>query len=340
MTSSPRRSPKEIAGEVVASFVACPDDRVRELMQSLVTHLHAFAREVRLTPEEWAHAMAVLAETGRVTDDNRHEFILWSDTLGLSMAVDALADDRDPRATESTVEGPFWAPGAPDRAFGESIARRSGGVPLWMHGRVLETNGNPIANAEIDVWQNGPDRLYAVQDQSAPQDHLRGKFHTEDDGAYAVSDSRRRTGRRNAPSNRATIVATRARPRGRLGTRIPNAGHTHFRQQLRLPRDRRRLCRQTFTDQDIRAARCNRPNSAASDQRAVVVNRGRLRARRRSSVERSFTMNIKSRSGVPIGIPVCLRLPLLAAVRRNAETVFLQHISLISSSLPRSLPDF
>jgi len=186
MTSFPRRSPKEIAGDVVASFAACPDDRLRELMQSLVTHLHAFAREVRLTPEEWAHAMAVLAETGRVTDDNRHEFILWSDTLGLSMAVDALADDRDPRATESTVEGPFWAPGAPDRAYGESIAERSGGVPLWMHGRVLETNGNPIANAEIDVWQNGPDRLYAVQDRSAPQDHLRGKFHTEDDGAYAL----------------------------------------------------------------------------------------------------------------------------------------------------------
>jgi catechol 1,2-dioxygenase len=186
MSFSERRSPKEIAGDAVASFAPSPDDRLRELMQSLVTHLHAFAREVSLTPNEWAHAMAVLAETGRITDDNRQEFILWSDTLGLSMAVDALADDRDPQATESTVEGPFRAPGAPTRGFGESIAERSGGVPLWMHGRVLATNGNPIANVEIDVWQNGPDRLYAVQDPSAPHDHLRGKFHTEHDGRYAL----------------------------------------------------------------------------------------------------------------------------------------------------------
>jgi len=171
---------------VVASFADCPHDRLRVLMQSFVTHLHSFARDVRLTPAEWAHAMMALAETGRISDGDRQEFILWSDTLGLSMGVDALADDRDPRATESTVEGPFWAPGEPARRFGASIAEQPVGVPLWMYGRVTDVEGDPIAHAEIDVWQNGPDRLYAVQDPSAPHDHLRGKFGTEPDGTYAL----------------------------------------------------------------------------------------------------------------------------------------------------------
>jgi catechol 1,2-dioxygenase len=185
MTLSPRRSPEEIADDVVASFAACEDDRLREIMQSLVAHLHAFAHELHLTRDEWAQAMTVLAQTGRMTSGDRQEFILWSDALGLSMGVDALADDRDLRATESTVEGPFWAPDAPNRGQGDSIAEQSGGVPLWMHGRVVDIDGNPIAGAEIDVWQNGPNQLYAVQDPAAPHHHLRGKFKTESDGTYA-----------------------------------------------------------------------------------------------------------------------------------------------------------
>ena len=185
MGSSPRRTAPEIEHDVRASFRSCPDDRLRVLMEALVGHLHALAREVHLTPEEWACAMETLAETGRMTSENRQEFVLWSDTLGLSMAVDALAESSDPRATESTVEGPFRAPSAPTRGFGETIAERAGGVPLWMHGRVLAVDGDPIANAEIEVWQNGPDRLYAVQDQGASQDHLRGKFHSREDGTYA-----------------------------------------------------------------------------------------------------------------------------------------------------------
>jgi hydroxyquinol 1,2-dioxygenase len=186
MNASPRRSAEEIAAEVVASFAECRDDRLREIMKSLVAHLHAFAQETHLRRDEWAQAMAILAETGLMTNEDRQEFILWSDTLGLSMGVDALADDRDSRATESTVEGPFWAPDAPRREAGSSIAERPGGVPVWMHGRVLDVDGEPIAGAEVDVWQNGPDRLYAVQDPSAPLDHLRGKFRTEHDGTYAL----------------------------------------------------------------------------------------------------------------------------------------------------------
>lgn len=187
MTQPPRQSSEEIAAQVVESFANCPNERLREVMQSLVVHLHAFSRDVRLTREEWTQAMNVLAETGRMTNEDRQEFILWSDTLGLSMGVDALADNRDPRATESTVEGPFRAPDAPVRDQGDSIAEQPGGVPLWMHGRVLDVDGNPIANAEIDVWQNAPNRLYAVQDPTAPHDHLRGKFRTGPDGTYAFA---------------------------------------------------------------------------------------------------------------------------------------------------------
>ena len=103
------------------------------------------------------------------------------------MAVDALADRRDPRATESTVEGPFWAPNSPERSFGASIAEQPGGIPLLLHGRVLdELNAAPIAGAEIDVWQNGPNRLYAVQDADAPEHHLRGRFRTRSDASYAI----------------------------------------------------------------------------------------------------------------------------------------------------------
>src|SRR5690348_1988047 len=185
MALPPRQSAEQVAAQVVASFASCQNARLREIMQSLVVHLHAFARDVRLTRAEWTQAMNVLAETGRMTSEDRQEFILWSDTLGLSMGVDALADNRDPRATESTVEGPFWAPDAPVRGKGDSIAEQSGGVALQMHGRVLDVGENPIAGAEIDVWQNAPNRLYAVQDPAAPHDHLRGKFRTEPDGTYA-----------------------------------------------------------------------------------------------------------------------------------------------------------
>ncbi len=88
MTTAPRRSPEEIADDVAASFAACRDERLREIMQALVGHLHSFAHDVRLTRDEWARAMTVLAETGRMTTGDRQEFILWSDTLGLSMGVD------------------------------------------------------------------------------------------------------------------------------------------------------------------------------------------------------------------------------------------------------------
>jgi len=101
------------------------------------------------------------------------------------MLVDALANPLPPGATESTVLGPFYVPGSPQRPFGASIAEEAAGTPAWIHGRVLDLSGGPIAGAELDVWQNGDDRLYAVQSPEAPEDHLRGRFTARDDGSYA-----------------------------------------------------------------------------------------------------------------------------------------------------------
>jgi hydroxyquinol 1,2-dioxygenase len=175
----------DITSEVVDRFAGCDDLRLRELCKSLVRHLHAFAADVALTQGEWESAIAILTATGRITDDRRQEFVLWSDALGLSMLVDAIANPLPEGATESTVLGPFYVPGAPLRAYGETIALEPAGVPAWVHGRVLDLAGAPIGGAELDVWQNGDNELYAVQDAEAEADHLRGRFHTRDDGTYA-----------------------------------------------------------------------------------------------------------------------------------------------------------
>jgi catechol 1,2-dioxygenase len=182
---NPRTSPARISAEVVASFDGCRDDRLRELMQALVRHAHAFVEEVKLTPAEWTQAIAVLTETGHITDEHRQEFILWSDALGISMLVDAVENTLPTGATESTVLGPFYVPGSPLREYGANIAAEAAGVPALVHGRVLDLSGDPIAGAELDVWQNGDDRLYAVQRPEAPEDHLRGRFVTRGDGSYA-----------------------------------------------------------------------------------------------------------------------------------------------------------
>jgi hydroxyquinol 1,2-dioxygenase len=170
---------------VLESFENAQTLRIKEVLQALVKHLHAYATEVGLTEEEWRAAIATLTATGDITDEHRQEFILWSDALGVSMLVDALANLRPPGATESTVLGPFYVPGSPLREYGESIASEPAGTPTWVHGHVRDLEGEPIAGAELDVWQNGDDRLYAVQKPEGPEDHLRGRFRTREDGSYA-----------------------------------------------------------------------------------------------------------------------------------------------------------
>ena len=190
-------TPDDITAAVLASFGHSPDERLGTVMRSLTAHLHAFVKDVALTEEEWRAAIGMLTATGHITSDKRQEWILWSDALGVSMLVDALAN-RGPAsgggpgdgggpagtATESTVQGPFYVPDAPRRGYGERIDETPAGEPLWVHGTVRSMDGRPLPGAELDVWQNGDNELYAVQDPEAPETHLRGRFIVRDDGSY------------------------------------------------------------------------------------------------------------------------------------------------------------
>ena len=144
----------DITAEVLRRFDTTAQPRLRQVMQSLVRHLHAFVKDVELTEAEWMTAIQFLTETGHMCDDKRQEFILLSDTLGVSMVVD-LIDHRQPAgATESTVFGPFHRDGAPDSPSGGNIAPRDKkGIPTIVSGRVLTLDGGPIAGARLDVWQ-------------------------------------------------------------------------------------------------------------------------------------------------------------------------------------------
>lgn len=177
----------EITASVLESFDACPDERLRTVMRSLVTHLHALIGETELTFEEWKRAIAVLTATGHITDDTRQEWILWSDALGVSMLVDAIGHRHPPPATESTVMGPFYVPGSPVREYGAHLDEIPAGETAWIHGMVRSLDGTPLAGAQLDVWQNGDNKLYAVQDPDAPESHLRGRFETLADGSYAFA---------------------------------------------------------------------------------------------------------------------------------------------------------
>lgn len=177
----------DITAEVLARFAATPDPRLKQIMLSLISHLHAFVKEVQLTEAEWFQAIEILTEAGKMCSDKRQEFILFSDTLGVSMVVDLLDHRKPDGATESTVFGPFHRLGAPDLPPGGNIAQRDAvGVPALVSGRVLDLDGKPIAGAELDVWQAQTNGLYDSQDEHPDQMHMRGKFRTDADGRYVI----------------------------------------------------------------------------------------------------------------------------------------------------------
>jgi hydroxyquinol 1,2-dioxygenase len=158
-----------VTDEVVASFAGTKDDRLREVLESLTRHLHAFARDVRLTTEEWEAGIGFLTRVGHITDDRRQEFILLSDVLGLSMQVVGINSPTDPRATESTVFGPFFVDDAPEIPLGGDIANGATGTPCWVTGTVTDTDGILIAGARIDVWEADDDGLYDVRGSTGPR---------------------------------------------------------------------------------------------------------------------------------------------------------------------------
>ncbi|MGA7988751.1 MAG: dioxygenase [Candidatus Dormiibacterota bacterium] len=180
-----RRTAAELTQRAVDSLQACPDPRLRELLGNLIRTLHEFAVENALTEAEWFAAIRFLTEVGQTCDERRQEFILLSDTLGLSMMVDLVNHESGGTATESTVLGPFYVADSPWRENGDAITGDLGSQPLLVTGHVRDMHGRPLAGAVVDVWQNATNRLYAVQDEQQPPDNLRGRFRTGADGAFA-----------------------------------------------------------------------------------------------------------------------------------------------------------
>lgn len=178
-------SEAESVGVVNARMGPAVSPRLREVMTALVSHLHAFAKEVQLTQAEWDHAISFLTATGQICSAERQEFILLSDTLGFSMLVDAINNRRPLGATENTVFGPFHVEGAPVRAMGACISLDRKGELCRYEGRVIDLNGNPIAGASIDVWSDNADGFYDVQQPNIqPKWNNRGVFITGHDGTY------------------------------------------------------------------------------------------------------------------------------------------------------------
>lgn len=185
VTAAADESGSELTARAVDSLAGCPDPRLREILGSLIRNLHHFAVETALTESEWMAGVRFLTDVGQTCTDTRQEFILLSDTLGLSMLVDLINHRTGGSATESTVLGPFYVPDSPWRANGDAITDDLGDEPLLVSGHVRDTNGKPLPGAIVDVWQNATNRLYAVQDEQQAPDNLRGRFRTGDDGAFA-----------------------------------------------------------------------------------------------------------------------------------------------------------
>ena len=175
----------ELTRDVIDRMGNAKSARLQEVMEVVIRHLHAIVREAKLTQGEWSQAIDFLTRAGKMCSESRQEFILLSDILGVSMLVDAVDNVAGPGISDSTVLGPFYAGHQRELAQGDSILlREEAGEPLVMSGRVTDPEGQPVADALIEVWQTAPNQLYDVQDRDQPQGHLRASFRTSIAGTY------------------------------------------------------------------------------------------------------------------------------------------------------------
>jgi hydroxyquinol 1,2-dioxygenase len=168
---------------VIGRLSECDDPRFKRIMTSLITHLHDFVREVRLTEAEWMTAIQFLTDVGQTCTDKRQEFILLSDTLGVSVLVITLNHPPDKGSLESTVLGPFYWEGAPDLPLGSNLAEGVKGEPAFYSGRVFSTNGQPLENALLDIWSGDGEGNYDMQIADSGM-KARGKIRTDSEGRY------------------------------------------------------------------------------------------------------------------------------------------------------------
>jgi hydroxyquinol 1,2-dioxygenase len=175
---------ENITRAVLERFANTPDPRLKEVITSLVQHIHSFAREVKLTEAEWEFTIGYLTQVGHMCDDKRQEFILLSDVLGLSMLTVAMNNDKPAGCTEATVEGPFHVAQAPHYKLGEDVANGAAGLPCEVSGQVRGLGGEPIANATLEVWQSDANGNYDVQYPDYNEPRARGILKSGQDGRF------------------------------------------------------------------------------------------------------------------------------------------------------------
>ncbi len=176
---------KDITRVALDRLRSCPHARLKNIVGALTRHLHEFAREVELTPEEWLIGIQFLTDVGHITDDKRQEFILLSDTLGLSAVVDLIANRAASSAsTESSLLGPFFRAGAPEFPTDADISNGAPGEKLVVRGRVADSAGKPVPGVVVDTWQASAEGRYDLQQPNADEMNFRGRFRTDDDGRF------------------------------------------------------------------------------------------------------------------------------------------------------------
>ena len=176
---------QSITAAVLARMDRCGDARFRQVMSSLVTHLHQFVRDVKLTDAEWIAAIQFLTEVGKTCTDKRQEFILLSDTLGVSILVITLNHPASGGTTDSTVLGPYYWEGAPEMPAGANLAEGVKGEPAFYSGRVLASDGTPIAGAMLDIWSGDGEGTYDMQMEGDVGMKARGRIRTDAQGRYS-----------------------------------------------------------------------------------------------------------------------------------------------------------
>src|SRR5579871_6788254 len=178
-------TPETITQAVLDQMATTPNPRMKEIMASAVKHMHAFARDVNLTPAEWIKGIAFMTAVGKICTPARQEFILLSDTLGLSALVNGLHDETAlEEGTHTSLLGPFYREASPKLAAGSQIAKHvKPGTECILYGRVTDIRGKPLADATVSVWQTSADGLYDIQENSSSVDY-RGVFTTDKNGLY------------------------------------------------------------------------------------------------------------------------------------------------------------
>ncbi len=179
---------KETVTQVFLDYVGPETSpRLRFLLEHLATHLHDFVRDTKLTHDEWRKAIELLTKAGEITDDERNEFVLFSDVLGVSSLVDMV--NNSPEATSSSVLGPFHILGAPELDYGGDLKGDNDTATVIVQGQVRGYDGTPV-KAEIELWQTAANGLYSNQDSAQPEYNLRARLKTTEDGRYAVTTIR------------------------------------------------------------------------------------------------------------------------------------------------------